>query len=776
MDKVLKEAKRLYDLGAAVHWLHPKSKRPVESGWTTGPRLPWPELIKRYKRGLNVGIRLGTPSRMGGKGFLGVIDVDVKSTDEHHTKEVEKELARIFKGRKYPMVKSGRGNGSRHYYVLTKHPLTPFKARQSPTMVKVHMPSVMPSKRELSTLTPEELKAGLRLRNAWEIAVMGEGQQVAAPTSIHPDSGKEYTWAVDFDPALASGFDEKCLGERVHKSVNTAHKDRGAPAVTLGGFEVSPVDLSWLPISDKMRAMILDGSGVEDRSAMLLPIGHALLGAGLTQNEALTVLTDPETFIGLAGYEHAKTNDRARAAAWVWRYSLAKVVADRNAENIFSEPIEDATPSKATAEQSMDDFDSMHDWRRELEVTKDDNIKGTLCNVITILENVAGADFIKRDLFAYRDFYHKPTPWGGVKDDAINDDDVKEVKAWLGREFGIEPRNNILSEALTLIARKNSFDPVVDGLRALAPWDGVERLDTWLKKNFEAEGDEEYLAQVFRKWMVAMVIRTFEPGAKFDWMPIFEGAQGIGKSSFGRILCGDKFFLDWLPDLMNKDSALALQGIWAVEMGELASFRKNEIEAVKAFITRTVDKVRPPYGERWVESRRRCVFFGTTNFDTYLRDESGNRRFKPVKVGQLNFDALRAEREQLFAEALWLYESGFETVLTLELDEKAKPFERKMQAEKMVEDEAEIMENMLYDFWAAEQLKPAPERFDFLRFKLHQILGEGSIGPLRKFKLDNRNTQFLAKALKKLGAKKRGIRGRIYWKWGGEEAEKGSGR
>ena len=148
----------------------------------------------------------------------------------------------------------------------------------------------------------------------------------------------------------------------------------------------------------------------------------------------------------------------------------------------------------------------------------------------------------------------------------------------------------------------------------MPPWDETPRIDTWLKRNFEAQGDDEYLAQVFRKWLCAMVIRAYEPGAKFDWMPIFEGEQGVGKSSFGRMLCGDKYFLDWLPDLMNKDSALALQGIWAVEMGELASFRKNEIEAVKAFLTRTVDKVRPPYGERWLESKRRCVFFGTTNF------------------------------------------------------------------------------------------------------------------------------------------------------------------
>lgn len=765
MDKVLLEARRLHALGAAVHWLLPKSKRPVESGWTTGPRHSWEYLAKTYRPGMNLGVRLGEASKIKGH-FLGVLDVDVKSSHGKHTKEVQAELQRLLGGHKLPMVKSGRGNGSRHYYFLTKRPLTPCKLRQSLEMVKVPMPSVLPSKRDLKALTRAEIEAGLRMRPAYEFATMGEGQQVVLPPSTHPDSGKPYVWQAEFNPALAMGFDESVLQKPVATSTETGSS-------IYPGFEVEPVDLGWLPVSPTIRAMILTGEGAADRSAALLPIAASLFKAGLSTNEVLTVLTDPTTYIGGVGYDHAQTKDRGRAAAWVWKYSVAKVASEQSPVNIFNAPIEAAKEVAASVrEANQKAFDDEYDWRDDLSKTKGDGIQPTLLNTITILKNMA-PDFVKRDLFAARDSYAVKAPWGGAVDEALDDDDIRKIRLWLSGKFGVEPAKQVVSDAVTLMAIENGFDPVVDWLEGLAPWDEVPRLDGWLKKNFEGEGDDEYLGQVFRKWMCAMVIRAFKPGVKFDWMPIFEGAQGVGKSSFGRILCGDNYFTDWLPDLTNKDAALALRGMWAVEMGELASFKKNEIEAVKAFITRTVDRVRPPYGEKMVEIKRRCVFFGTTNLEKYLRDDTGNRRFKPCKVGQLDFDALRAEREQLFAEALWLYRSGFETERTLDLDETARAFEREIHHQKMVEDDATVMHDLLHDFWVAEHLKPQAERFNFFKFKIHELFGEGVVGPMRKFKLDNRNIQLAAKALKKLGAEKRFIKGFVFWKWEEKEGKGG---
>ena len=766
-DQVLAEAKRLYDMGFAIHWLHKKSKRPIESGWTTGPRKDWNYLKETYMPGLNVGVRLGAPSKVNGK-FLAVVDVDVKSKSKTHDKEVSEGLSRLIKSTTLPEVTSGRGNGSRHYYILTDKPIKPFTALRSETKVKVPMPSVKPSKKELELLTPQEIADGLRLRPAWEIGVMGDGQQVVLPPSIHPDSGKAYAWRKNFDKRAAVIADvapltkpeiDKGSGESKTIEQEKVNQD----------FVTEVVDLEWLPISDKIKGMILTGEGVTDRSASLLPVSHALFKAGLNRNEILSVLTDPKTYLGRCAYEHAQTNSRKRAANWVWKYTLKKVFEEHSAEKLFAEPIQEARELSFDEETASEEaFDEARHWTMDLELTKDDKYRTNLKNTVLILEK-AGDGLFKRDLFALRDFYGANTPWGGKKDHALNDEDIHQIKLWLSNHYGIEPSDNTIGAALTILSKRNAFDPVFDWLEGLPAWDEKPRLDTWLKDHFHAKGHDEYLAQVFRKWIVGMVLRIYEPGAKFDWMPIFEGAQGVGKSSFGRLLVGDKFFLDWLPDLGNKDSALALQGVWAVEMGELASFRKNEIETVKAFITRKVDKVRPPYGERWLESPRRCVFFGTTNYETYLRDDSGNRRFKPVKVGRLDFQTLKDERDQLFAEAIWLYKSGFETGETLDIEGDAKTYELQIQSEKMVSDDSVLMEDSMRAFIEKELKKEADERFDFGKFRLQDLFEKSGNnfqgpGPLQNWKFDSRSVQLATKALKNLKAEKWKSSGVKYWK------------
>lgn len=254
------------------------------------------------------------------------------------------------------------------------------------------------------------------------------------------------------------------------------------------------------------------------------------------------------------------------------------------------------------------------------------------------------------------------------------------------------------------------------------------------------------------------------PGAKFDWFPVFEGPQGVGKSSFGRLLVGDKVFLDNLPNLADKDAALNLQGIWGVEMGELANMRKTEIEIVKAFITRTVDKVRAPYGKRWQENPRRCVFFGTTNRSTYLTDDTGNRRIKPLKVGKLDFEILRRDRHQLFAEAIAIFEElkGDQRNIEryFELTGDAKVFEAHIHKEKMVEDDADAMLESMHDF--VQKVRVGTQEFNFKKFRILELFS--GVGPLHKWTQNQRNLMFAAKMLKKLGGEKRMIKGMNYWK------------
>lgn len=314
---MLSTAKKLYSLGFAIHLLKPKSKAPIENGWSTRPKKSWSELQKSFRPGMNLGVRLGSVSEMDGT-YLGVIDCDVKSKDKKHLEEMEKKLLELIK-EPTPTVISGRGQGSKHLYVRSVNPIESHKYCKSKDKVAVFMPSVKARPNDLKALGKEKCAKGFRLRDAWEISIMGERQQVVLPPSIHPDSGRPYIW----EP----GSEINKISDIALLDLSGVETKKESQKKELKDFKPVMVDLEMSDLSDDMLELIKNGSGVlstNDRSAEALTIALAMCAYGFSDEEILTLLTDEDYYIGSVGYDHAKTSSRRVAAQWVLNYTLKK--------------------------------------------------------------------------------------------------------------------------------------------------------------------------------------------------------------------------------------------------------------------------------------------------------------------------------------------------------------------------------------------------------------------------------------------------------------------
>ncbi len=396
-------------------------------------------------------------------------------------------------------------------------------------------------------------------------------------------------------------------------------------------------------------------------------------------------------------------------------------VADKAVSDLLTrekfEQAQKAFEVPATAESQPESYDL--EWISRL--TRDGNgkIEKTINNAVLVLENdplLKGR--IVTDEFANRGMVLGKLPWNQKDEKRMwKDMDYAGFYNYMELFYGIAGRDK-LDNALLIVSGQNAINDVKEYLKSLK-WDGVKRLDTLLNVYLGAE-DNIYTRAVMRKSLCAAVARAIKGSVKYDYMPIFTGPQGIGKSTFLSIL-GKEWFSDSLTTFEGKEAAELIQGTWINEVGELTAMTKQETNAVKQFLSKTDDIYRAAYGRVTDKYPRRCVFFGTSNEEEFLKDMTGNRRFWPVDVGvhparKSVWKELPQEVDQVWAEAYIGWMLG-EPLYLSEEEEKL--------AEEMQENhrEASGKEGMILDFLE----KKIPSNWDSLSLTQRRQFWNGTL-------------------------------------------------
>lgn len=331
----------------------------------------------------------------------------------------------------------------------------------------------------------------------------------------------------------------------------------------------------------------------------------------------------------------------------------------------------------AVTEDFTEQDEKGDDWMEELACDKKGNVLSTIDNMVVLLSNAPGV----RGRFAFDEFAQRPVltrnvPWRKVTHGTryVTDTDDDCLHHWLEKNYGINA--NKKDVALSVMYNKKSFHPVKDYLSGLT-WDGVKRVDSLLI-DFLGARDDKYTRTVTRKTLVAAVKRVYEPGCKFDTVLMLIGPEGKYKSTLfqklGREWFSDDFSFNMLKD---KRSIEQLMGRWIVEIGEMSGFKKSDRNDAKAFLSRRADECRLAFGHHKTTLPRQNIFVSSTNENDPLQENSGNRRFWPVKILRNKPtrnvpDMTDEDVNQIWAEVLTYYKAGETIYLSGKMEQTAK--------------------------------------------------------------------------------------------------------
>ncbi len=321
------------------------------------------------------------------------------------------------------------------------------------------------------------------------------------------------------------------------------------------------------------------------------------------------------------------------------------------------------------------------------------------------------------------------------------DTDDTKLQMWLEGIYGMRMSTGTVSEVARLVGEEFSRNPLHEYLEGLQ-WDGIPRIDTWLIRGVGTI-DTRLVRDVGKRWLISAVARAMQPGCKADTVLIFVGPQGAKKSTCFRALCGDEYFCDTPMDIGSPNAYSQIRRAWIYEVAELDSIRRSANSATKAFLTAQEDTYRPAYGRHAVTTKRHCIFCGTTNEQSFISDMTGSRRFWPVRVGTVDLQWIKDNRDQLWAEAMAAYKRGeiwwLENESESELQKISEDYRQIDPWQPMIEHWLVAKNNVTVTEVMQEGLKLDPNQMSKLaQMRVSDILRHLGLNRVRKTRLGKR--------------------------------------
>ena len=485
--------------------------------------------------------------------------------------------------------------------------------------------------------------------------------QDVLPPSIHPGTGKPYFWKT---PPVAAGF-PLLLPELLKAWQSWDLFTRDAEAVCPWAIKAKPAaKIKTSSVEGASPSVIEQFNRAHDVESLLTAHGYTQHGQRWICPQSSTGLpgvsvTDGKVYShhGADPLANGHQND-AFAVYCLLEHGGDVSKAVKAAARLLG--LNEKSAPKARTPGKPAPVEPLTDWKSSLRRTDDGALRAELTNAYLILKHAPEW----QGVLAFNEFSNRieklqPPPVFGGEAGPWLDVDAGKALVWLQMVWNLRLRNSLVTEeAARLVAWDARFHPVREWLERLPPWDGQSRLPDLLPRVFGTD-ENEYTKHIGQSLLVSSVARVFTPGCKVDEMVVLEGGQGVGKSTCIAELFGYDWYLETSEPPTTKDFYVTMQGHTVVEIGEMQSFSKADINQVKMAITRRDDKYRAPYERHGESHPRQCVFIGTTNADTYLSDPTGARRFLPVLVQKADVEYIRQWRKELWAEALHLYTTGF---------------------------------------------------------------------------------------------------------------------